>query len=74
MARVLYLGGMGIYSFVYRCPTTGYKVQGFVRDHPPGPDDISTYETMTCSACYRLHLVNPSSGHVAGTDRRTLEP
>jgi hypothetical protein len=55
-----------MYTFLFRCPTTGHKVQGIVR--APVPDDTSTYETMTCMACSRVHLVNPTSGHVAGAD------
>ncbi len=57
---------MANYAFVYRCPTTGHRVQGFVR--APAPDDASTYETVTCTVCNRVHLVNPSSGYVAGAD------
>jgi hypothetical protein len=53
-------------TFLYRCPTTGHKVQGFVRG--PAPDDSSIYESVICVACSRLHLVNPSNGHVAGAD------
>ncbi len=70
---VLYLGRMGTHGFIYRCPTIGHKVQGFIRDNPPAPDD-TVYEAVTCTACYRVHLVNPSSGHVAGTDRSALKP
>ncbi len=70
---VLYLGRMGTYGFIYRCPTSGHKVQGFTRDNPPAPDD-TVYEAVTCTACYRVHLVNPSSGHVAGTNRSALKP
>ncbi len=68
LRAVLYLSGMGTYGFLYRCPTTGHNVQGILRDKP-SPDDTSIYETVTCAVCYRVHLVNPSSGHVAGTDR-----
>jgi hypothetical protein len=60
--------GMAMYAFLYRCPVTGHKVQGLVRDNPAAPDDTTTYETLTCSACGRVHLVNPSTGHVAGAD------
>jgi hypothetical protein len=57
---------MGSYAFLYRCPTTGHKVQGVIR--APAPDDTSTYESVACVACSRVHLVNPSNGHVAGRD------
>jgi hypothetical protein len=56
---------MGAYAFLYRCPMTGHDVQGVI--HAPAPVDASTYESVTCAACSRVHLVNPSNGHVAGT-------
>jgi ribosomal protein S27E len=48
-------------AFVYRCPGTGLKVQGHVADDLIGSD---TYEAVTCTACGRVHLVNPKSGKV----------
>ena len=59
---------MASYTFLYRCPTTGHKVQGIVRDTPAAPTDTATYETVTCTACARVHLINPRNGRVAGTD------
>ena len=53
-----------MYPFLYRCPITGHKVQGLA--HAPTPD--GSYEAVTCTACNRVHLVNPNSGHVAGAD------
>jgi hypothetical protein len=51
---------MANFAFVYRCPATGLKVQGHV------VDDLidTTYEAVTCTACGRVHLVNPKSGKV----------
>src|SRR5262249_37054070 len=41
--------------FVYRCPTTGYRVQGF------SAEDVSvnthTYEPVACPLCKRTHQV-----------------
>ncbi len=51
-------------SFVYRCPNTGLRVNGFVADDPT--DDA--FESMTCTACTRVHLVNPRTGKVLGED------
>jgi hypothetical protein len=53
-------------AFVYRCPATGHRVQGFVGASVP--DDTSTYEGVMCTVCNRVHLVNPSNGHVAGAE------
>jgi len=52
--------------FVYRCPNTGLRVQGFIAEDPL--DDGESYEAITCLACRRLHLVNPVTGRVLGED------
>ena len=49
--------------FLYRCPTTGLKVQGWLADDPSGDND-EVYETVTCLACTRIHLINRSTGKV----------
>ncbi len=54
---------MANYAFLYCCPITGQKIQGVV---PSAPNDNRTYETVTCAVCSRVHLVNPTTGHVAG--------
>ena len=54
------------HTFLYRCPNTGHKVQGVALRKP---EDSGTYETVTCAACNRMHLVNPTTGHVAGVSR-----
>jgi hypothetical protein len=51
--------------FLYRCPTTGYRVQGFVAEEVV---ENNTYEAITCTACLRVHLVNPATGKVLGQD------
>jgi hypothetical protein len=51
--------------FLYRCPNTGLKVQGWIADEP-ADDDAETYESITCLACAQVHLVNPTTGRVIG--------
>jgi hypothetical protein len=51
--------------FVYRCPNTGFNVQGFTADDP---GDESSYVPVTCTICNRVHLVNPASGKVLAAD------
>jgi len=51
-------------AFIFRCPHTGRNVQGWVADDPEVEDDA--YESVICSACTRLHLVNPKTGKVLG--------
>ena len=57
--------------FLYRCPNTGYRVQGFVAEEV---SDDQTYVSVTCIRCRQTHLVNPSSGRVVGgtTNARAL--
>jgi hypothetical protein len=52
-------------TFLYRCPTTGHNVQGFVADNVAVPDDRA-YEALMCVVCSRVHLVNPKTGHLLG--------
>ncbi len=53
--------------FLYRCPVTGYQVQGFIADKPTEKNG-HVYETMTCIICKRVHLVDPRTGKVAAGD------
>jgi hypothetical protein len=50
--------------FLYRCPNTGFRVQGWVEDDES--EDGETYEGVICHACGRMHLVNPKTGETAG--------
>ena len=40
--------------FLYRCPATGYRVQGFVSEEIPAEGD--SYEAITCIACQQVTL------------------
>jgi hypothetical protein len=50
--------------FPYRCPKTGYRVQGFIAEDVS--DESEGYEVITCIACQEVHLVNPTTGKVLG--------
>jgi hypothetical protein len=43
-------------SFLFRCPNTGYRVQGFIAEDVS--DDLKSYQAITCLVCQRTHLVN----------------
>ena len=48
-------------TFIYRCPNTGYQIQGFVADN--GTErGANTFEAIECVLCKRVHLVNPETG------------
>ena len=50
--------------FMYRCPKTGYRVQGFVAED--NSEDSHVYEPVTCPVCHQIHHVNPHTGVVLG--------
>ena len=52
-------------SFTYRCPHTGFRVQSFVSIQPSG----GIYEAVECVACGRVHLIDPATAEVIGTDK-----
>ena len=57
--------GDGMPTFLYRCPNTGLRVQGWIANDPTERDEDS-FETVNCPACGRVHLVNPQTGKVLG--------
>jgi len=54
-------------TILFRCPNTGRRIQGWMADDPIRLDGHS-YETVSCSACGQIHLVNPETGKVLGED------
>jgi hypothetical protein len=54
--------------FLFRCPSTGLLVQGWLADDPSEASDDDAYEAVSCTACTRVHLVNPKTGVVLGDE------
>ena len=52
-------------AYVYRCPTTGLRVQGFGEPDQAVPDGRVLYVAVECAACRQFHLVNPQTGRLA---------
>jgi hypothetical protein len=50
---------------MYRCPTTGFRVQGWIVDDESERTD-SDYESINCLACGGMHFVNPKTGKTIG--------
>jgi hypothetical protein len=48
-------------TFLYRCPKTRLRVQGWVADEWSQPEQ-QNYEAVNCIACGGVHLVNPANG------------
>jgi hypothetical protein len=55
----------GMPTVLFRCPNVGVHVQGWLSDDG-SEDGDETYQSVTCLACRRMHLVNPKSGKVLG--------
>lgn len=53
-------------TFLFRCPNTGFRVQGYSAEQTP--DDGADYVPVNCHACRQIHLVNPASGKALGDD------
>jgi hypothetical protein len=58
-------------TFLYRCPNTGLRVQGWIANDPTERDEDS-FEAVTCLACGGVHLVNPQTGKVLGANDNTV--
>jgi hypothetical protein len=47
-------------AFLYRCPKTGLRVQGWLVDEPAQHGEH--YKLVNCLACGGHHLVNTATG------------
>jgi hypothetical protein len=54
---------------MYRCPVANLDVQARTADNPAPDQAAGVYETVTCIACTRVHLVDSKTGKVVGTDQ-----
>jgi len=54
-------------TFIYKCPNTGFNVQGFIAAKP---ESAGVYHPVTCVACTRIHLVDPKTGKLAVMERK----
>lgn len=62
-----------MHSFVFRCPLTGYNVQGRVdvaiHDLPE-----RSYHATDCAACRSVHLINPRTGKLMSEETTRQKP
>jgi len=54
-------------NVVFKCPGTGLNVQHWLEEPKPG-DPQSSYESVICKACTRLHFINRSTGTLLGEE------
>ncbi len=52
--------------FIYRCPNTDLRVQGFAPDDDESERSGDVFMGITCLACGLVHFVNPKTGKTAG--------
>ena len=55
--------------FIFKCPRTGYNVQGYDDDDEPEMVEGKRYKMFECLACRGFHLIDPDTGELMG-DRR----
>ncbi|TAJ35667.1 MAG: hypothetical protein EPO55_24695 [Reyranella sp.] len=58
-------------TFLYRCPATGYNVQG---EYVSGGQPLPAFVPQTCLACQGMHLVDPATGRLMAEGVRRPEP
>jgi hypothetical protein len=50
-------------TFTYRCPNTGFRVQGYAANILE-----NYYTAVSCIMCGQAHLVDPGTGKLVGKD------
>ncbi len=48
--------------FIFRCPYTGYRVQGYDAKDNESERADGAFVGVTCAACGQVHFVNPKTG------------
>lgn len=56
-----------MHTFLFRCPVTGFNVQGHAKMQDP---PARTYVSQNCLACGGVHLVNPHTGKLMSEEGR----
>jgi hypothetical protein len=57
-------------AFLFTCPVTGMKVHGWAADEQP---QRPYYEAVQCTACGRVHFINPQTGQAVGSKDESLD-
>jgi len=55
-------------NLMFRCPTTGLDLQGFIAEDMTAAKTVSVWFSMKSTACARFHFVHPVTGKVLGSN------
>ena len=55
-------------NIVFKCPRTGFNVQHWLAEESEDDSSSTSYETVVCQACSRLHFINRSTGKLLGAE------
>ena len=58
-------------TFVFRCPATGYKVQGFIAEEIADHKG-EAFVPVDCNICSKWHLMSTKTGRILGGDKDRL--
>jgi hypothetical protein len=56
-------------KLIFRCTRTGMNVQVYMPDVAP-TDHPDSYESVTCPACGRIHLINKTTGKLLSDNEK----
>jgi hypothetical protein len=59
--RILFVDSLDMQTFIFRCPITGFRVRG-QSPESTNEDKGEHFDPVKCTACKRVHLVNPKTG------------
>lgn len=51
---------------IFKCPTTGMKVQWETEEDSRIQDDAVLYQSIKCPGCTRIHFINRLTGKLLG--------
>jgi hypothetical protein len=54
--------------FLYRCPNTGFNVQGYAPNDHESERGGEVFIGITCLACGLVHPINPKTGKTVSED------
>jgi hypothetical protein len=60
-------------TLLFRCPITGHAVQGWIAEEIRSDPPQQVFVGLHCNACGQTHAVDPATGEVLGTGRKSTD-